>query len=83
MKVICIDDSNKPSDFPSPKWVKKDQEYTIEKIDKINMMGGVLGCTLIEIDTSNCFPYIYFNLDRFRPLVDQPVEELEEQLEMV
>lgn len=80
MRVICIDDSNKPSDFPSSKWIKRGIDYTIDKIDKMNMQGGVIGCTLLEIDTSDCFPYTHFAINRFNGLVDQPVEELELEL---
>ena len=37
MKVVCIDDSNKPLDIPEHKWVKKDSIYTIAKIVKTKL----------------------------------------------
>jgi len=80
MRVTCINDSNKPSDFPSAKWIKKGEEYTLGVISRMNMMGGQLGCTLVEIDTSGCFPYTHFLLSRFEPLNEVEIEELELEL---
>lgn len=79
-KVECIDDSNKPADFPSNLWVKKGVIYTLDRIDKMNMQGGIYGVTLKEIDTSKNFPYTHFDLRRFRPVDEVPVEELELEL---
>ena len=36
MKVVCIDDTNRPIDIPESKWVKKDEIYTIVKVVKLN-----------------------------------------------
>ena len=66
-KIECINDSNKPADFPSGLWIKKGNIYTIDRIDKMNMQGGKLGVMLKEIDTSGNFPYTHFDLSRFRP----------------
>ena len=80
MKVICIDDRNRPNDIPTSKWVKKGKEYTIIKVDKILMQGGILGCQLEEIDLSDCFPYNYFSLNRFAPAEpDNKASEIKEK----
>ncbi len=71
-KLKCVDDTNKPSDFPSNLWIKKGTVYTIDRIDKMHMSGGNLGVQLKEIDTTNNFPYTHFDLKRFRPVVDSP-----------
>ncbi len=79
-KIECINDSNKPADFPSNLWVKRGRTYTIDRIDKMNMQGGRLGVMLKEIDTSNNFPYTHFDLSRFRPVDQVPENELVEEL---
>jgi hypothetical protein len=79
-RLECIDDTNKPADFPSNLWVKKGNVYTPDRIDKMNMQGGTLGVVLKEIDTSRNFPYTHFDLRRFRPTQELPTEVLEEVL---
>ena len=79
-KIECINDSNKPADFPSSLWIKKFDIYTIDRIDKMNMQGGRLGVMVKEIDTSKNFPYTHFDLSRFRPVDQVPENELVEEL---
>jgi hypothetical protein len=76
-QIVCIDDSNKPPDFPASKWIKKDGIYTILEVVKMSMMGGVLGVSVEEIDTSNNFPYTHFRLSRFRPVTPDDLDGLE------
>ena len=35
-KVICINDTDKPSDIPNSKWIKKGNLYTVNKVVKMN-----------------------------------------------
>ena len=77
MKVVCIDDSNKPLDIPEHKWVKKDNVYTIAKIVQLNLQKNTLGVELEEIDLKDCFPYEYFLANRFAPI--QPEKSFEEE----
>lgn len=81
-RVICIDDSNRPNDIPTSKWIKKGQPYTVIQVDKIRLQGGMLGFKLAEIDLDSCFPYQYFAASRFGvPKEDQVgVEEYLESL---
>ena len=91
MTVECIDAANRPNDIPTSKWVVKGNEYTVIKVAKMNMQGGLLGFQLAEIDLSDCVPYLYFAASRFKikePLPEKKeeketseVEELEEELE--
>ena len=32
MKVICLDDSNRPNEVKLTNWVKKDKDYTVVKL---------------------------------------------------
>jgi len=84
-KVVCINDSDKPEDIPSSKWVKKDQIYTVIEVSKMRMQGNLLGYKLAEIDLDSCFPYQYFAANRFGIIVDQFVEDawVEEKLEKI
>lgn len=86
MKVICIDDSNKPLDIPEHKWIKKDQTYTISRVVRLNLQNNEFGVELEEIDLSDCFPYNYFLLKRFALLEPENLLELfkekEEKLEL-
>lgn len=79
MKVVCIDDSNKPIDIPEHKWVKKDEIYTIAKVVKLNLQANTLGVELEEIDLTDCFPYEYFLANRFAPI--HPEVSLQEEME--
>lgn len=65
LPVVCVNDKNKPSDFPQSKWVKEGERYTIVEFARINRMGGVMGVRLAEIDLSDNFPYLFFLADRF------------------
>tara|TARA_B100000963_G_C22593729_1_gene656818 strand:- start:1021 stop:1293 length:273 start_codon:yes stop_codon:yes gene_type:complete len=81
MKVVCIDDTNRPVDIPEHKWVRKDEIYTIVKIVKLNLQKNTLGVELEEIDLSDCFPYEYFIADRFAPI--RPKDSIEESFEQI
>ena len=87
-RVKCINDKNRPHDFPKSLWVTKDSIYTVSKVDKMHQMGGVLGVQLEEIDTTNNFPYTHFDINRFvpidedGPLTDDELDELLQEIEV-
>ena len=84
MKVECIDASNKPNDIPMSKWVVKGNEYTVVKVSRMNIQGGILGFQLAEIDLKDCVPYLYFDARRFKekePLPEKKEEKVEELVE--
>lgn len=62
---ICIDDSNKPADFPESKWVKKNTMYHI--IDAVILLPSMsTGFKLHELPLDDsCYPYLYFDYSRF------------------
>lgn len=78
MKVICVNDSNRPNEIPTSKWIKKDQEYTVINAIKCNIQGGILGFELEEIDLKGCEPYLYFAAHRFS--ISPPVKVVEDEL---
>jgi hypothetical protein len=85
MKAVCIDASNKPSKVPVEQWIKEGEAYTIIKVVKMGLQDGKYGVLLKEVQMSeDCFPYEYYDLDRFLPLdirVYEAAEEKEQVLE--
>ena len=88
MRVVCINDSDRPNDIPTSKWVTKGQIYTVIKVSKMVMQGNILGVQLQEIDLSDCVPHLFFAASRFaeiepsKKLEEEKVEELEKELEL-
>lgn len=83
MKVICINDSNRPNDVPMNRWVKKNKEYTIRSVCFMKMQ-NIYGCRLEEINNDDLFPYSFFALTRFavrQDQIEQAVKEKELELE--
>ena len=87
-KVRCINDSNRPDEFPESNWVKKDSIYTVSKLDKMHMQGSIYGIQVEEIKTDHLFPYTHFALSRFviidddGPLSDEELESLLSEIEV-
>lgn len=80
-KVICIDDRDRPETIPMSRWIKKGKEYTVIKVDKLNMQGGMLGFKLAEINIDDCVPYQYFSARRFGIPVNPVKMEVEAELD--
>jgi hypothetical protein len=85
MKMICIDSSRKPSKVPIEQWIEEGEAYTVIKVVKMGLQNGKYGVLLKEVQMSaDCFPYEYYDADRFIPLdirVYEAQEEKEEVLE--
>jgi hypothetical protein len=80
MKAICIDSSNKPAKVPIEQWIKEGEAYTIIKVVKMGLQDKKYGVLLKEVQMSaDCFPYEYYDADRFLPL-DILAEVKEEEL---
>jgi hypothetical protein len=74
MKVVCINDSNRPKQVPAEKWVVKGQIYTVVSTTSMNIQRNKIGLKLAEIDLGqSCFPYEYFDADRFAIATETPV----------
>lgn len=78
MKVICINDKDRPNEVPETRWVKKDETYTVIESCRMNIQGGILGFKLAEINNDDLGVYQYFRASRFAPPSD--ISELEELL---
>lgn len=65
IKVLCIDDKEKPSVIPTNKWVKEGKWYTINHIFIMKNQDNIKGCELSEFDISMYAPYNCYKLDRF------------------
>jgi hypothetical protein len=66
IKVMCVDDSNRPKEIPHSKWVEVGKWYTIIHVSKHTKQNGIKGVTLSEICLDeSCAPYEAFRLDRF------------------
>jgi hypothetical protein len=81
LKVICIDDKNRPNEFPTSRWIKNGQEYTIIEVVQMAQQPGEYGCKLAEIKTDDLFPYTHFNIKRFTPLSQKSPEEILNEIE--
>lgn len=79
LRVICINDADRPNEIPLNRWIKKGEIYHIIQIDAMNAQGGIYGCKLEEINNDDLVPYEYFRLDRFA--VPVRLSEEEEALE--
>lgn len=83
LKVICINDSNRPKEIPPQAWCKKGEEYTIIDAARLPLQGNKIGLKFAELSLEEYFPYEWFLADRFRPvddvLAEQAVEELIEE----
>lgn len=78
-KVICIHDQERPNDIPTSSWVVKGREYTVIKVERMLMHGGILGYELEEIDLAECcFPYTRFAAWRFGIPLSQFTQEHKE-----
>jgi len=68
MKVICINDSNKPTKIPLEQWIKKGETYTITRLIHLAITPGKMGVLLKEVQLdASCFPYEFYDADRFVP----------------
>jgi hypothetical protein len=81
MKVKCIDDSHRPEDISLSNWIKKNKEYTVSRVIKINMTGD-LAFELEEVATGSPL-YAGYNVKRFVPIEDSPLDVKVEELELV
>ena len=79
VRVICLNDSNRPKEIKPSLWIKKDQEYHITHIF-YHVSQGLQGVELYEVQLDeSCTPYESFALNRF----GIPQEELEKFMEML
>lgn len=86
MKVVCVNNKNKPEEIPSHLWLEKDEMYTVLRIQKMAKQPGITGFVLEEITIPPGSKYDSFSSARFRPATDDDfaaIEALEQLLEEV
>ena len=83
MKKICVNASNRPSDFPESKWVVEGNEYTI--IEQFTAMPANVPCVVLEEIDMEGTGYNGFAAYRFAEgISNSDIEDLfEEKLETV
>lgn len=77
LKVVCIDDSNRPPYIPTSCWIKEGEEYTVVKVgmDKLTQEEYFV---LEEVQPT--LPYGGYRTDRFKlPHPDAIDAQYEEQ----
>lgn len=85
MKVLCINDSNKPDKIPDSEWIKKGETYHVTKVVQMGLQPGKLGYKLKEVSlTAKAFPYEYYDAHRFAIYADSiaKIEKTEEETEV-
>ena len=81
MKVVCINDSNRPAKISETEWIKKGEHYTVVEVAQMGLQAGKLGYKLKEVNLSKkSFPYEYYDAHRFAISTNAPVivEKVEE-----
>ena len=87
-RVKCINDSNRPAEFPIKDWVRKNEIYTVSKFDRMHMQGSIYGIQVEEINSEQYYPYTHFAFDRFvpidedGPLTDEELDDLLQEIEI-
>jgi hypothetical protein len=72
LKVICINDKNKPSKIPYSEWIVEGSVYTVKRIVQLALMNNQVGFELEEVSLSpESFPYEYYSASRFKPTEDE------------
>ena len=83
MKIMCINDKNKPAEIPQEKWVQAGSIYTLIEAQPL-LSSNSLGFVLAEITLGeDCFPYHYFNPNRFVPVDEQEIEAIEAEIDEI
>lgn len=83
MKLVCTNDKNKPAEIPQDKWIKEGEFYTLIGVQPL-LSSQSLGFELAEITLDeSCFPYHYFNPNRFEPVDAQELQALENEVDEI
>ena len=66
MKVVCINNKNKPKQVSSAEWLTEGKEYTVINLKSMNLQSGKIGYLLKEVQLSEqSFPYELYDSERF------------------
>tara|TARA_R110000868_G_scaffold224055_7_gene475955 strand:+ start:3665 stop:3934 length:270 start_codon:yes stop_codon:yes gene_type:complete len=71
MKVLCINDTDKPVKISEENWIKQGKIYTVIEVTKMGLQKGQLGYKLAEVSIpEKSFPYEYYSSSRFGFLIE-------------
>ena len=66
MKVICVNDRNKPDSVLSSEWIKEGEIYNVKEVVRLGLKTGKFGYILEEVQLSRAsFPYESYSTERF------------------
>jgi hypothetical protein len=83
MKIMCVNDKNRPQEIPANKWVVNGEVNTLIAVQPL-LSSNSMGFELAEIQLGeDCFPYHYFNPDRFVPIEETELDALEAELDEI
>lgn len=83
IKIMCVDDANKPQEIPQDKWITRGEVYTLIGVQPL-LSSNSMGFELAEIKLGEeCFPYHYFNPNRFIPIEETELDALEAELDEI
>jgi hypothetical protein len=83
MKIMCINDKNRPQEIPVEKWVTNGEVYTLIGVQPL-LSSNSMGFELAELPLGDeCFPYHYFNPERFIPVEETELDALEAELDEI
>ena len=83
MRIMCINDKNRPQEIPANKWVVNGEVYTLIAVQPL-LSSNSMGFELAEIQLGeDCFPYHYFNPERFVPVEQAELDALEAELDEI
>ena len=78
MRVLCINDADKPVKIPNSEWIKKGTIYTVTNTAPMGLQPDKIGYKLKEVQLSmSSFPYEYYSAERFVVVTDEVLEEHE------
>lgn len=78
MKVICVNDKNRPNCIPKENWCEQAEMYTVIEISRMARQSNVLGFKLAEIQPPSTSKYTRYLGSRFKPASDEDVKAYEE-----
>jgi len=83
MKIMCVNDKNRPQEIPANKWLQAGVTYTLIGVQPL-LSSNSMGFELAEITLGeDCFPYHYFNPDRFVPVDQSEIDAIEAELDEI
>jgi hypothetical protein len=84
MKVVCINNKNKPKQISSVEWLVEGREYTVIGEKTMNLQNGKIGYLLKEVQLSEqSFPYELYDSERFISVEEYALQNVNsEELEL-